>query len=234
MTKATQVRLLVILVSALISPITLADTTPTSDLDKLSYSLGVKTAENFNDQEIKINSQQYVRGLNDAWQKRTLRMTKPEMQTVLNKFQQEQVAKITAREKKMVSDNMAKSTAFLADNKAKPGVVTLPSGLQYIELVPGKGAAPKAGDTVTVNYRGTLLDGTEFDSSYSRNQSSKFSLQNLIPGWQEALLLMKPGAKWKIFIPPQLAYGDKGAGQTIEPNSMLIFEIELVDVKPQS
>ncbi len=207
---------------------------PKTDVEKASYMLGVKTAENFKAQGIEISSGQYARGVTDTLNNQKLLMSQEELQKTFNKFQQEQIAKITERENIMVSDNLKKSNDFLAANKSKPGVVTTSSGLQYIELSPGKGKSPAKSDMVTVNYRGTLLNGTEFDSSYKRKETSTFQLENLIPGWQEALLMMKPGAKWKIFVPPQLAYGAKGAGQTIEPNSALIFEIELVDVKSKS
>jgi len=205
-----------------------------SELDKVSYSLGVKTAENFTTQQIKLNNQMFTRGFNDATSKQKILLTNAEMQEVLVKFQQEQVALLTKREKQMAATNLSKGKDFLNANKKNPGVKTLSSGLQYIELTPGQGNSPKANDTVTVNYRGTLLDGTEFDSSYNRSEPNTFQVDNLIQGWQEALQLMKPGAKWKIFVPPQLAYGTKGAGQVIEPNSTLIFEIELVNVKPSN
>lgn len=204
----------------------------TSELDKVSYSLGVKTAENFSNQQIKLNNQMFTRGFNDVMSKQKILLTNTEIQDVLVKFQQEQVALLSKREKQMAAANLSKGKEFLNTNKKQPGVKTLSSGLQYIELTTGNGNSPKATDTVTVNYRGTLLDGTEFDSSYGRSEPNTFQVDNLIQGWQEALQLMKPGAKWKIFVPPQLAYGTKGAGQVIEPNSTLIFEIELVDVKP--
>jgi len=218
----------------LASPIALAaSNAPTSDVDKVSYSLGVKTGENFSAQQIKINPDQFAKGLSDVVNKQKLLLSNDEMNKVITKFQEEQIALISKREKQMAAANLAKSNAFLDANKKQPGVKTLASGLQYIELTPGKGNSPTATDMVTVNYRGTLLDGTEFDSSYNRKEENTFQVDNLIPGWQEALTHMKPGAKWKIFVPPQLAYGVQGAGQVIEPNSALIFEIELVKVKPQ-
>lgn len=210
-----------------------AEKAPSTEQDKFSYSLGVKTAENFLNQDIKINLQQFYSGLSDVFSNKKPQLTEKEMEDAITKFQKQQMAKINAREKELAVENLAKSKAFFAENKNKPNVTTLPSGLQYTVLTPGKGNSPKLGDSVTVNYRGTLLNGTEFDSSYKRNESTTFPLENLIPGWQEALLLMKPGAKWKVYVPPQLAYGDKGAGQAIEPNSALIFEIELVSVKPK-
>lgn len=205
-----------------------------TEQDKVSYSLGAKTAENFNAQQIKINAQQFSRGMNDVLSNKKTALTNEEMQQVLTKFQQEQVAILTKREKQVAATNLAQSNKFFETNKKEPGVKTTASGLQYIEITQGKGNPPKATDTVTVNYRGTLLNGTEFDSSASHKDSNTFEVSNLIPGWQEALQMMKPGAKWKIFVPPQLAYGTRGAGQVIEPNSALIFEIELVSVKPNA
>ena len=211
-----------------------ASTTPSTELDKLSYSLGVKTGENFIAQEIKIDTKQFSTGLNDAIAKNKLAMSEKDMQTTIVQFQNQQIAKIKASEEKIAAANLIKSNQFFEENKKKPNVTTLTSGLQYTEITAGKGKSPKNGDVVTVNYRGTLLDGTEFDSSYSRNEPSTLELENLIPGWQEALVLMKPGAKWKIFVPATLAYGEKGAGRVIEPNSALIFEIELLKIEPKS
>lgn len=208
--------------------------TPTSELDKVSYSLGVKTAENFNAQQIKINAQQFTHGLNDVLNKQKILLSEKEIQDVLQKFQQDQIALLSKREKQMAATNLASSKKFFEQNKSQPGVKTTASGLQYVEISPGKGSSPKSTDFVTVNYRGTLLDGTEFDSSYGRKEANTFQVENLIPGWQEALQMMKPGAKWKIFVPPQLGYGTKGAGNVIEPNSALIFEVELIDVKPNA
>jgi FKBP-type peptidyl-prolyl cis-trans isomerase FklB len=213
------------------TPAFAANDKPTSELDKISYSLGVKTAENFNAQQIKINPQQFMHGMNDILNKQKTALSSGEMQDILVKFQKDQLAIMSKREKQIAAENLTKSNAFLEANKKQPGVKTLPSGLQYIEITSGKGTPPLVTDTVQVNYRGTLIDGTEFDSSYGRKEPSIFPIENLIPGWQEALTHMKPGAKWKIFVPPQLGYGAQGAGNVIEPNSALIFEIELVDVK---
>lgn len=209
-------------------------TAPTTEMDKLSYSLGVKTGENFASQEIQVNTQQFANGLSDALNNKKPLMTDQQMQDAIMQFQEKQIAKITARDKKVAAENLVKSNKFFADNKKKSNVKTLSSGLQYTEITAGNGTSPKIGDTVTVNYRGTLLNGTEFDSSYSRKEPTTFPLENLIPGWLEALQMMKPGAKWKLYIPPQLAYGDKGAGRVIEPNSALIFEVELVSVQPKA
>lgn len=227
---------LIVIPAVLFAPLAFAasTSTPTSEIDKVSYSLGLKTGENFSKQEIKVNTQQFTQGLNDALSNKKPALTEQEVQDVLKKFQKQQMAVAEANEKKMAATNLAKGNAFLQTNKTAANVKTLGSGLQYIEVTAGKGSSPKIGDTVTVNYRGTFLDGKEFDSSYSRNEPSTFQLDNLIPAWQEALTIMKPGAKWKIFVPPKLAYGEKGAGQVIEPNSTLIFEIELVDFKSKT
>lgn len=226
---------LLLLPALLFAPLTFAaDKGLTTEIDRLSYSLGAKTGENFSSQDIPVNPNQFAKGLSDAVGKKKLLMTEQEMQDTIQKFQEKEISKVTEMNKKLAVVNQEKSNKFLAENKGKPNVKTLSSGLQYIELTPGKGSSPKLGDDVTVNYRGTLIDGTEFDSSYKRKESTTFQLEGLIPGWQEALLMMKPGAKWKIFVPPQLAYGDKGAGRIIEPNSTLIFEIELVNVKPKT
>jgi FKBP-type peptidyl-prolyl cis-trans isomerase FklB len=142
------------------------------------------------------------------------------IRTAQQKMLQEQAAK-----------NLAASDKFLAENGAKEGVKTLPSGLQYRVVQEGTGPSPKGADTVTVNYRGSLVDGTEFDSSYRRGQAAELPVEGLIPGWTEALQLMKTGSKWEIFIPPQLGYGERGASPVIPPNSVLIFEVELLSVE---
>ena len=133
-------------------------------------------------------------------------------------------------QKKLAEKNAKEGEAFFAENKKKEGIVTLPSGLQYKVIKEGDGPTPKATDTVSVNYKGTFIDGTEFDSSYKRNQPATFKVKGVIPGWVEALQLMKVGSKWQIFIPASLAYGDKGAGNVIGPNATLIFEVELLSI----
>jgi FKBP-type peptidyl-prolyl cis-trans isomerase FklB len=209
-----------------------AHAAPTSELDKLSYSFGAKTGETFKEQQIQINASQFASGFNDALAGKKLALTEQQMKDVLMKFQTEHIAKLSEQDKKLAVANAAKSEKFLQENKNKPNVKTTSSGLQYVVITEGKGAAPKKTDLVTVNYRGTLLDGTEFDSSYSRNEPLTLPLNELIPAWQEALTMMTPGSTWKIYAPPKLAYGDKGAGRSIPPNATLVFEIELIKVKP--
>lgn len=209
-----------------------SSTAPSTDVDKLSYSLGVKTAEDIQGQNIQINPVQFSQGLSDKYSNKPTSMTDQQMQDSIDKFKEQHIQAMMEKEKQLAATNLTKSQAFLKQNQSKPTVKTTPSGLQYEILTPGKGASPKSGDEVTVNYRGTLLDGTEFDSTYKYNKPATLPVDKLITGWQEALKLMQPGAKWKVYVPPQLAYGEQGAGTVIEPNSTLIFEIELLDVKP--
>jgi len=141
------------------------------------------------------------------------------------------MAEAEAMAKEMGEKNLKEGEAFLQENAKREGVVALPSGLQYEVIEEGTGKSPKPGDEVTVHYRGTLVDGTVFDSSYERGEPVTFPVEGVIPGWTEALQLMKEGAKWKLFIPPSLAYGERGAGQVIGPNATLLFEVELISVQ---
>ena len=152
------------------------------------------------------------------------------MQAAMQEFSEQHAAEIQADMAQQTSVNLKASTDFLEANKARPGVVTLPSGLQYEIVAEGAGAMPKADDTVVVDYKGTLVNGEQFDSSYDRGEPAKFTVGGVIPGWSEALQVMKIGSKWKLYIPPSLAYGDKGAGP-IGPNQALIFEVELKEIK---
>jgi FKBP-type peptidyl-prolyl cis-trans isomerase len=156
-----------------------------------------------------------------------MRMTPQEIDAAMNAFRQ----KLTLAAQERAEQNRQKGAEFLAANKKKEGVVTLESGLQYKILKQGDGPKPTSSDRVVVNYRGTLLDGTEFDSSYKRNQPATFTLKQVIKGWRQALPLMPAGSKWQLFVPPRLAYGARGNGRTIGPNATLIFEVELIEVK---
>jgi FKBP-type peptidyl-prolyl cis-trans isomerase FklB len=150
-------------------------------------------------------------------------------------FQKEMMAKREQAGKEAGAKNKVEGEAFLAENGKKEGVVTLPDGLQYKILKEGDGAKPKATDTVTVHYRGTLISGTEFDSSYKRKEPVSFPVNGVIAGWTEALQLMKVGSKWQLFIPSTLAYGERGAGPDLGPNATLIFEVELISIgKPEA
>lgn len=202
-----------------------------TDKDKLSYSMGVATGTQMKRQSIEVDTDMFARGLRDAVSGGKLQMTDQEVQETLMKFQQEMAAKQAEKHKQMAEKNKKEGEAFLAANKTKEGVKTLPSGLQYKILKEGTGRSPKEADTVTTHYSGTLIDGTEFDSSFKRGEPATFQVKGVIKGWTEALQLMKKGAKWQLFIPSDLAYGERGAGATIGPNSTLIFEVELLEIK---
>ena len=159
-----------------------------------------------------------------------LKLSDEEIRTTLTELNKEMQGKENERMKTLSEKNKKDGEALLAENKKKEGIKTLPSGLQYKVIQEGTGKVPKATDTVTTNYRGTLIDGTEFDSSYKRGQPATFPVNGVIPGWTEALQLMKTGSKWQLFIPSNLAYGERGPG-TIGPNAVLVFEIELLAVK---
>jgi FKBP-type peptidyl-prolyl cis-trans isomerase FklB len=199
--------------------------------DKVSYAIGLDVGTAMKKQSIDINTDIFVKGLKDALSGEKKLMTDDEIRETMTAFSHEMAEKQKEKMQKVGEKNKEEGDAFLADNKKKEGVKTLPSGLQYKVIEEGKGKTPKAGDTVTVNYRGTLIDGTEFDSSYKRGQPATFPVNGVIKGWTEALQLMKEGAKWQLFIPSDLAYGDKGAGGTIGPNAVLIFDVELISIK---
>lgn len=206
--------------------------------DKVSYLIGFSVGSRLrqdtsNADEIDVDV--LAKGLRAGLAGDKLAMSEEEAGKVMQGFQQAAQAAQAARAKESAEKNKAEGDAFLAANKKKPGVVTLPSGLQYKILTAGKGKSPKATDTVSVHYRGTLIDGTEFDSSLGRGEPASFEVGGIIPGWVEALQLMNVGAKWQLFIPASLGYGEQGAGQQIGPNSVLIFEVELLSIgKPEA
>lgn len=158
-------------------------------------------------------------------------MSEEEYRNTMANFRKEMMAKQQAQMKTKGEKNKKEGDAFLAENKDKKGIVSLPSGLQYKVIKEGEGDTPKATDKVTVHYRGTLIDGTEFDSSYGRGEPATFPVNGVIPGWTEALQLMNAGSKWQLFIPSKLAYGERGAGGKIGPNSTLIFDVELISIQ---
>ena len=197
---------------------------------KLSYSVGYQVGGDFLRQGNDINPEILLKGIQDAMDGNEPLMSKKEMRTTLTNLQKS-VAE--AQKQKMLERaeiNLAAGKAFLAENRKKDGITTLPSGLQYKVLNKGSGKTPGETDTVTVHFKGTLINGAEFDSSYKREKPATFPVNGVIDGWTEALLMMKEGAKWQLFVPPELAYSDKRAG-SIEPNSTLIFEVELLEVK---
>jgi FKBP-type peptidyl-prolyl cis-trans isomerase FklB len=197
---------------------------------KESYSLGYQFGQYVKLHHVDIDPTIYSSGLKDALSGKEAPMSKEEMESVVSGVQQRVAAAAQKEMKEKAAKSAEEGKKFLAENGKKEGVKTLPSGLQYKVLKDGSGKMPKATDTVTVNYKGTLVDGTEFDSSYKRGQPASFKVNGVIKGWTEALQLMKEGAKWQLFIPAELAYGERQAGP-IPPNSVLVFEVELISVK---
>ncbi len=198
----------------------------TSDKQKFSYAVGVQIGQNVNNQAMDIDSKALVQGMTDTITKSELKLTIPEMEQAVANYQaQEQKRQLALGE-----ENKAAGEKFLADNKLNKDITELASGLQYKVLTKGTGAQPKASDTVVVHYRGTLIDGTEFDSSYSRGEPVTIALDQVIPGWTEIVPLMPVDSKWQVFIPSKLGYGEGAAG-LIGPNSTLIFDIELVSIE---
>jgi FKBP-type peptidyl-prolyl cis-trans isomerase FklB len=197
-----------------------------TETDSLSYSLGVLIGNNLKVQGInELNDNVYMDGFRDGITQKPNEMTMEQANLYVQKYFENQMSKKSG-------ENLQAGIDFLAENGKKEGVVTLNSGLQYKVLQAGSGLSPKATDQVKVHYRGTLIDGTVFDSSYDRGQPAQFGVSQVIKGWTEALQLMSPGSHWMLYIPSDLAYGPDGAGDVIGPNSTLIFEVELLEVMP--
>jgi len=203
-----------------------------TEMEKVSYIIGTQIARNFKSQEIEVNVDSLAQGIKDALAGTKLAISEEEMKTVYSGWQQRMKAQQAAKQAKEASEGLAKGNAYLAANRTKEGVIVLPSGLQYKVIKEGTGNTPAATDKVKTHYRGTLIDGTEFDSSYKRGKPAEFPVTGVIKGWVEALQLMKEGGKWELYIPANLAYGSR-ARPTIPANSALVFEIELIEiVKP--
>jgi FKBP-type peptidyl-prolyl cis-trans isomerase FklB len=200
---------------------------------KVSYGIGMNLGMQWRQQEVPIDPDLLMKGMKDAMEGRETLMTEEEMRNTLTAFQNQHRAQQMEKRRLQGEQNLAEGEKYLSENKSKPGVVTLPSGLQYKIITEGQGESPAAHDQVSVHYRGTLIDGTEFDSSYKKGEPATFGVGGVIKGWTEALQLMKPGAKWELYIPPALAYAERGSGAKIGPNSTLIFEVELVSVNKQ-
>jgi FKBP-type peptidyl-prolyl cis-trans isomerase FklB len=219
--------LAIIFVIALIINATAQDTVKValkSAPDSLSFSFGLLIGNNLFVQKVDdINSKVFLKGFNYGYSDQKTTITIEEA----NRIVQEYFQKLVSDESTM---NLEKSNAYMAENQSKEGVVTLPSGLQYKIITPGTGDSPKPEDQVKVHYTGTLIDGKVFDSSIERNEPVVFGVNQVIPGWTEALQLMQPGARWMLYIPPALAYGENGAGGVIGPNQALIFEVELIEI----
>jgi FKBP-type peptidyl-prolyl cis-trans isomerase FklB len=198
--------------------------------EKASYAIGERIGAGLQKDGVDVDPASLTRGIRDALAGNKPLLTEDEAQAALAALATEVRAKQQLKMEQLGAANKKEGEAFLAANKAKEGVVTLPSGLQYKILTAGTGPRPAVTDKVECNYRGTLLQGTEFDSSYKRGKSVTFQLGEVIKGWSEALQLMPVGSKWQLFVPPDLAYGDHGVGQEIGPNSTLIFEVELLSI----
>jgi FKBP-type peptidyl-prolyl cis-trans isomerase len=199
--------------------------------EKASYAMGMNFGAGLRKQSIDIDPAILARGLRDAFSNGKTLLTEDEARAILTQLQSDLRKKQQDLAQQAGDANKKEGMAFLAANKTKDGVVTLPNGLQYKVLQAGTGPKPAATDTVVCNYRGTLLDNTEFDSSYKRGQPATFPVNGVIKGWTEALQLMPVGSKWQLFIPAELAYGERGAGGQIGPNATLIFEVELLSIQ---
>ncbi|MFK8066958.1 MAG: FKBP-type peptidyl-prolyl cis-trans isomerase [Gammaproteobacteria bacterium] len=213
--------------SFLLSSVAIAeDAELNTDKQKFSYGIGLQIGQSIAAQNVEVDQDALIMALKDALSGQEPRVSLEELQKVMTqeekKMQQKQIA--AADKNKQIGQ------AFLAENKKLDGVKTTASGLQYRIIKAGSGAKPSVSDSVTVHYRGTLIDGHEFDSSYKREQPATFNVNGVVKGWQEALPMMKEGGKWEVFIPSELAYGSKGAGAAIGPDETLIFEIELLSV----
>ena len=193
-------------------------------MDKVSYALGLSIGNNFQNSGIKdLQVEDFIQGLTDVMEEKQPAITYDEAKEVINEY-------FIKLQKEKMEINKKAGEEFLHINKGRAGVVELPSGLQYQVLKQGNGAKPSATDKVKCHYHGTLINGTVFDSSVQRGQPAVFGVNQVIPGWVEALQLMPVGSKWRLFIPSNLAYGEHGAGEMIEPNSTLIFDVELLDI----
>lgn len=201
--------------------------------DKISYVVGNDIGVSLQEIKDEINPAALHEGIEDSLNNRDSRIGAEETEALKKEFTQKLQEKFAAKAEEAAKNNLAEGAAFLEENKAKEGVMVTASGLQYKVLIEGDGPVPEATDTVKVNYRGTLLDGTEFDSSYKRGEPAVFKLNAVIPGWTEALQLMKVGSKYQLFLPPALAYGERQVSKDIGPNSTLVFEVELVGIEEE-
>jgi FKBP-type peptidyl-prolyl cis-trans isomerase FklB len=192
----------------------------------------MNTGRSIKEEGIDIDLEMFFQGIRDAAGGAKPKYSEQQIRDALTAFQREMRTRQEKQQQTAGEKNKREGQAFLAANKAKEGVTMLPSGLQYLVIRSGDGASPKVTDTVKVHYEGTLLDGTVFDSSIKRNEPAVFPVRGVIPGWTEALQRMKVGDKWKLFIPAELAYGARGAGRAIGPNSVLVFEVELLGIEP--
>ncbi|HTZ89672.1 MAG TPA: FKBP-type peptidyl-prolyl cis-trans isomerase [Alloacidobacterium sp.] len=201
--------------------------------DKVSYAIGMNVGKGLHRESIDVDPNMIMQGLKDGLSGGKTMMTDEQAQATIVELRSQVQAKMQAQMQQEAETNKKQGDAFLAANKTKPGVVALPSGLQYKVLKEGTGPKPTLDDKVVCNYRGTLIDGKEFDSSYKRGEPATFPVRGVIKGWTEALQLMPVGSKWQLWLPPDLAYGERGAGPDIGPNQTLIFEVELLSIAPK-
>jgi FKBP-type peptidyl-prolyl cis-trans isomerase len=228
-----RIALITLAAASVVSPLLAADESPLkTQQDKLSYMLGMNIGRDLKRNDVPVNPDLYMRGLKDSLGGGKTLLTEEEATQVMNAFRAEMREKQTAKQREAGDKNKKDGEAFLAANKAKEGVKTTPSGLQYKVSVQGTGKVPTTNDTVTTHYRGTLIDGTEFDNSYKRGEPASFPVTGVIKGWTEALLMMPVGSKWQLVIPAEIAYGERGR-PSIPPNSTLLFDIELLEIKKQ-
>jgi FKBP-type peptidyl-prolyl cis-trans isomerase len=197
---------------------------------RLSYGIAYNLGQRMQNDSVPMDVDAFAAGLRDALEGKAPQMTPEEIQAEMQAYQQEMMAEQEAQQEAIASANLAAAEAFLAENAQKEGVIVTESGLQYKVLEAGDGPLPTTEDKVEVHYRGTLLDGSEFDSSYKRGQPVTFGVTQVIAGWTEALQLMPVGSRYELYIPPELAYGPGGAGQLIGPNAALVFEVELLSI----
>ena len=233
-----KLRLVSLVVAGISAAALAADVDIKTEKDKISYAIGVDIGRNITNRQVDINPDALAAGLKSIVTGSKPLLTDDQLKEAMTSLQNTMQAKMQERMKVQQAEqaqagdkNKKEGEAFLAENKKKEGVKTTASGLQYKVMNPGSGPKPTTSDTVTVHYRGTLLDGKEFDSSYKRGEPMEFPVTGVIKGWTEALLLMPVGAKWQLYIPSDLAYGERGTGRDIGPNSVLQFDVELVSIK---
>ena len=215
------------------APVKVDPTLDTAE-QRLSYGIAYSFGERLKADGVPVDMSAFALGLGHAFDGTEQLLSDDEMRQEMEAYQAARNAEQAAEAEALALSNAEAGAAFLAENAQADGVVVLESGLQYQVVEAGEGPKPVPTDTVEVNYRGTLLDGTEFDSSYARNSSASFALNRVIPGWTEGLQLMSPGAKYRFFVPPELAYGERGAGADIGPDATLIFDVELLQINPET
>ena len=216
------------MVALMASGLTMAQDT-TSAKGKLSYSIGYQIGKDFTERKMDMDINTVIRAMQDAYAKRSPAIAEETMRETLTAFQTKMVTEAKAEFDKVANANKAKSTSFMAANKSKKGIISLPSGLQYRIIEDGTGKKVLPTSEVTVHYRGSLSDGLEFDSSFARGEPVKFKVNEVIKGWQESLSRMKVGDHWQIFVPPDMAYGERGQPPRIGPNQALVFDIKVID-----